>query len=78
MIPRVRTTDVMAGKHLTISGPFVLDTRTFDIPNTMRAFVNGIPDNCVAMSSRWRGGSKMVRAVEQAARKKGIRVIWLR
>jgi len=77
MIPRVRTDGFVRGEHRTKVGPFVLDTRSHDIPNTIRGFIRAIPDNCVAVSLRVQGGPAMVRVAEREARHKRIRIIWL-
>jgi len=77
MIPRVRTDGFMLGKHLRQPAPFVLDTRSHDIPNTIRGLILGLPDNCVALSLRVLGGHRMVKVAEREARRRGIRVLWL-
>ena len=64
------------GEHL-IPEPFVLDTRTYDVPRTIEAWIGTIPGNCVAFSLRWRGGRTMVRRAERAARKRGMRILWM-
>lgn len=78
MIPRVRTDGWMIGKHLTMETPFVLDTRSHDIPRTIVGMIRALPENCVALSLRVLGGPAMVRRAESAARRKGIRILWVR
>ncbi len=77
MIHRVRTDGFVRGEHRTWKGPFVLDTRSHDIPNTIRGFIRSLPKNCVALSLRVRGGPAMVRVAEREARRRNIRVLWL-
>lgn len=77
MLPRVRTDDWAKGKHLRMEGSFVLDTRSHDIPRTIVGMIRALPTNCVALSLRVLGGPTMVKCVESAARRKGIRVLWL-
>lgn len=77
VFPRVRTNDWVEGKHLTMSGPFVLDTRSHDIPRTIVGMIRALPENCVALSLRVRGGPAMVKQAESAARHKNIRILWL-
>ena len=77
MIPRIRTDQEVLGQHLAIQGPYVHDTRFHDIPNTVRGFIRALPDNCVAVSLRIKGGPDMIRAAEREARRKGVRILWL-
>lgn len=76
MIRRVNTVGVFNGEHL-LPGPFVLDQRTYDVPETIEAWIRNMPDNCVAFSLRWQGGKRMVRRAERAARKRGKRILWM-
>jgi len=77
MIPRVRTDGYVRGEHRCQTRPFVLDTRSHDIPNTIRGFVRALPSNCIALSLRIQGGPAMIRVAEREARRRGIRVLWL-
>ena len=77
MLPRVRTDGFVCGQHLTQEGPFVLDTRAHDVPNTIQGMVRALPDGCVALSLRLRGGLKMIQAAENEARRKNVRILWL-
>ncbi len=74
---RVRTDQYMRGEHLLVKGPFVLDTRTYDIPNTIAGMVRALPKNCVGLSLGLAGGGVMIRRAEREARKRGIRIFWL-
>ena len=74
---RVRTDGYVMGEHLTQTEPFVLDTRFHDIPNTVRSHIEALPDNCVAVSLRLQGGFDMIKVAERAARKRGVRILWL-
>ena len=59
--------------------PFICDWRSYDIPNTVVACIRSLPANCVAITLRptpW-AGRMFIPAVERAARKKGIRIIWV-
>ena len=60
--------------------PFVADFRTVDIPNTMVNAISNVPPNCVAIT--WRithlYGPSCVAVCERAARRKGIRLLWVR
>lgn len=58
-------------------GPFVADYRSFDIPETVAAMIRNAPPNCVAVTLRPRGGQRMTAAAERAARRKGIRILWV-
>lgn len=76
MIPRIRTDQWVLGEHLTIKGPFFLDTRAVDIPKTIDGLINALPDNCVGLSLRYSAVSHLHRA-ERTARRRGMRIIWL-
>jgi orotidine-5'-phosphate decarboxylase len=78
MIPRVRTDGWVEGRHLKMQEPFVLDTRSHDIPQTIVGMIRALPENCVALSLRVLGGPAMVRRAESAARRRGIRILWVR
>ena len=77
MIPRVRTDGWMRGEHLKMEQPFVLDTRSHDIPRTIVGMIRALPEKCVALSLRIQGGPTMIGRAESAARRKGIRILWL-
>ncbi len=74
---RVRTDGFIQGKHLTQEGPFVLDTRTHDIPSTIAGLVRNLPSNCIGLSLRLIGGRVMVRRAEREARRRNVRIFWL-
>ena len=76
-IKRIRTDQFLNGDHLTADRPFVLDTRSHDIPNTIGRMIRALPQNCIALSLRIIGGPAMIRRSEREARRRGIRVIWL-
>ena len=77
MIQRVRTDEWIRGVHLTVNKPFVLDTRSHDIPRTIVGMIRALPKNCVALSLRVQGGPAMIGRSESAARRRGIRILWL-
>lgn len=58
------------------SEPFVYKYRSFDIPVTIARMIAALPANCVAVGLNLRGGHRMVRAAERAARKRGMRILW--
>ena len=74
---RIGTVGFVMGEHLTCAEPFVLDTRSHDIPNTIAGMIRALPAQCVALSLRLRGGTTMVRRAEREARKRGLRVLWV-
>ncbi len=63
---------------MTMEVPFVLDTRSHDIPRTIVGMIRALPQNCVALSLRVQGGPAMVSRAEAAARRRGIRILWVR
>jgi len=56
--------------------PYVFDTKLWDIPRTMEAFIRALPDNCVAISVSHLIQKDALGIVERAARRKGIRIFW--
>ncbi len=76
MIHRIKIDGWVRGEHLSINGPFFLDIKALDIPNTLRGLINVLPDNCVGISIRW-AGFKALNYVTKAARKKHIYVLWI-
>jgi len=56
--------------------PYVADIRTMDIPATVAACIRNAPEGLVAISLRPYGAG-MIAAAERAARRRGVRVIWL-
>lgn len=77
MIRRVRTNEWVEGKHLKMKETFVLDTRSHDIPKTIVGMIRALPESCIALSLRVQGGPAMISHAESAARRKGIRILWL-
>jgi len=77
MIPRVRTDGWVKGLHLRMEVPFVLDTRSHDIPKTIVGMIRALPSNCVALSLRVMGGPSMIKRAEGAARRRGVRILWV-
>ena len=73
MIPRWRP---FMGKAFP-TGPFVADARTFDIPETIAAMIRNAAPNCVAVTLRPYGGDRMTQAAESAARRRGVRILWV-
>lgn len=77
MLRRIRPPHVLAGALDTLDGtPWVCDCRTQDIPTTIAAMIRNAPAGMVAISLRPYGGG-MIRAAERAARKRGVRILWL-
>jgi hypothetical protein len=56
--------------------PFIADVHTFDVPKTIRNLVRYAPKDVVAIVLVDRGGPEMRDAAEQAARERGIVIIW--
>ena len=56
--------------------PYVIDYRSYDIPETIANAIKNAPVGLVAITLSPRGGSKMVQAAEHAARKRNIRILW--
>lgn len=57
--------------------PWVLDVRTFDVPETIEGMIHNAAPGLVAVSLRDGGGRRMREAAIRAADKRGIRIIWL-
>lgn len=57
--------------------PYVLDVRTFDIPETIAKMITNAPPGLVAVSLRNGGGRQMLHVAERAARKRNARIIWV-
>jgi len=80
-IRRIRPTDVAFGTwgRWIIDNPdlrYVVDCRSIDVPNTIHAFVRRLPYGTVAVSLR-PYGAQMIQAAERAARKRGVRILWV-
>jgi hypothetical protein len=60
----------------TDGSPWVADCRSFDIPPTIAGFIRNVGVGCVAVSLSMFGGKIMIEAAEQAARERGVRVLW--
>jgi orotidine-5'-phosphate decarboxylase len=56
--------------------PFIFDIHTFDVPNTIRNLVRGVHKDVVAIVLVDRGGPEMREAAEQAARERGVVILW--
>lgn len=56
---------------------WVCDCRTFDIPNTIASLIRYLPTNAVAVSLRPEGGAAMIVTAERAARRRGMRILWV-
>lgn len=74
MIPKWRP---LRGKPIP-EVPYVADCRSFDVPNTICAMIRGLPVNCVAVTLRPYGGAEMISRAEATARRRGIRILWVR
>jgi len=68
---------LLEGPHLRMKEPFVLDTRSHDIPKTIVGMIRALSLNCVALSLRVMGGPAMIKRAEGAARRKGVRILWV-
>lgn len=80
-IRRIRPTDVVSGEWgwWKMDNPdllFVVDCRSIDVPNTIEAFIRNLPLGTVAVSLR-PYGAEMIQRAEHAARKRGVRILWL-
>jgi len=78
---RIRPLDVLTGSWAKwkLDDPdllFVVDCRSFDIPNTMQHYVRNLPLGTIAVSLR-PYGARMIQAAERAARKRGVRILWI-
>jgi orotidine-5'-phosphate decarboxylase len=74
---RIRPTHVLDGALDRLDGrPWVCDCRSWDIPNTIAAMVSNAPAGMVAISLRPYGAG-MIAAAERAARRRGVRIIWV-
>ena len=60
----------------TDGSPYVIDCRSFDIPNTIAGMIENAPEGLVAITLSPRGGSKMIQVAEHAARKRNVRILW--
>ena len=76
MIKRVKWAELLRGVPYP-KEPFIMDNRSWDVPNTIAGYVRALPKNCIAVSLRWRGGSLMAKRAEREARRKNIRILWL-
>jgi orotidine-5'-phosphate decarboxylase len=56
--------------------PYIVDWRSWDIPNTVCTMILRLPGNPIGVTLSPRGGPEYVKLVERAARKRGIRVLW--
>jgi hypothetical protein len=57
-------------------GPWIGDVHSFDIPNTIRMCILNAGPGCVGIVLVDRGGPEMREAVEQAARERGVVILW--
>ena len=60
----------------TPDGPWIADVHSFDVPETIKRCIMSVGPGCVAIVLVDRGGRKMREVAEQAARKRGIVVLW--
>lgn len=61
--------------------PFVTSHRMLDVGSTMVGSIMNAPANCVAVAIRWDPinlSGRVVADCERAARRKGIRIFWVR
>lgn len=74
---RIRPPDVLNRALDTLDGrPWVCDCRSIDIGDTIAAMIRNAPAGLVAISLR-PYGARMIAAAERAARRRGVRIIWL-
>ena len=59
-------------------GPYVADCRSFDIPATIGAMIRNADAGCVAVTLRPYGGAEMIATAEREARRRGMRIFWVR
>lgn len=57
--------------------PWVLDVRTFDVPETIEGMINNAAPGLAAVSLRDGGGKRMREAAIKAADKRGVRIFWI-
>ncbi len=60
------------------SGPFVASARILDVPNTLKAAIMNAPPNCIAITIRLPTNDRTIADCERAARRKGLRIFWMR
>jgi hypothetical protein len=56
--------------------PWIMDWRSFDLPNTIVEGIRGAAPCMVAVTLSVLGGREMIFAAERAAAELGIRVLW--
>jgi len=71
LLPRVKPYDPWPTKGL-----WVMDARTYDIPETIGAGIRNAAPGVVAITLSRRGGLKMYEVAQAAARERGLRIIW--
>lgn len=76
LIKIIKFRDIITEGFTWPDEPFVYDLRSFDIPETISKMIMRCPKNLIAISLSPKGGPKMVKSAEHAARKKGIRILW--
>ena len=76
-IKRVRLIDMVKTDAIPRDGSlWLLDIRTFDIPNTIEACIRNAALGLVAITLSRRGGRQMIDAAERAACARGARILW--
>lgn len=56
--------------------PFVAMNKSFDIPETVAACIRNAAPGMVAIALCRRGGRAMIGAAKDAAKERGIRILW--
>lgn len=73
---RIQIVDVLEGRGPTSGEPYVFDWRSYDIPETVCAGIRNAAPGLVAVILAFVPLVTYVRAIERAARRRGVRVIW--
>lgn len=61
----------------TDGSPWIADVRTYDISTTIANMIRMAAPGCVAVTLR-PVGQEMIIAAERAARRRGIRILWVK
>jgi orotidine-5'-phosphate decarboxylase len=76
-IRRVKFIDMVEGRGPTDGTPWVADVRSYDIPETIVACIWSVArGGGVAITLSPKGGARMIKLAEHAARKANIRILW--
>lgn len=77
MVRRINLVDILQGRGVPTDGsPWLMDWRSFDIPNTIVEGITNAAPGLVAITLSRRGGPKMIDAAEKAANARGAVILW--